>query len=123
MSAVSNKAISEYLSKFGIYHSSRAYEFLLIGIRAILDGAVDRYRAGAIYDYVAKQTGVQPDQVDRSIRQAIRKASGPVHVPNKEFLIRAVDELTFTADANAFLFGTAKTAPGGQIADSGEENS
>ena len=50
MSTVSNRAINDYLSEVGIYHSSRAYEFLLIGIRAILDGAVDRYRAGAIYD-------------------------------------------------------------------------
>ena len=110
MSMVSNRAINDYLSEVGIYHSSRAYEFLLIGIRAILDGAVDRYRAGAIYDYVANQAGVKSDQVDRAIRQAIRKTASPIS--NKEFLIRAADELKFTADANAFLFAGPSESSG-----------
>ena len=107
MSTVSNRAINDYLSEVGIYHSSRAYEFLLIGIRAILDGAVDRYRAGAIYDYVANQAGVKSDQVDRAIRQAIRKTASPIS--NK---IRAADELKFTADANAFLFAGPSESSG-----------
>lgn len=111
MNAVSNKAISEYLSNNGIFHSSNGYKFLMLSIRAILDGAVDRKCAKAIYDYVAEQSGAQPGQVDRAIRHALRKAA--VQLSNKEFLIRAADELAFTADANAFLFEPAIPEPSG----------
>jgi len=111
LSAVSNKAISEYLSNLGIYHSSQGYKYLMLAIRAILDGDVDRYCAKAIYDHVSQKVGVTPDRINRSIRQALRKMDTPI--PNKEFLIRAADELAFTADANAFLFETDSPGPGG----------
>ena len=105
MNAVSNKAISEYLSNAGVKHSSNGYKFLMLSIRAILDGSADRNRAISIYEYVSIQSGALPGQVDRAIRHALRKAAVPLS--NKEFLIRAADELAFTADANAFLFEPA----------------
>ena len=103
---ISNKAISDYLSNLGIYHSSQGYKYLMLCLRAILDGEVDRYRVQTVYDYVAMKNGTLPDRVDRSIRHAIRKATTPS--TNKEFLLRAADELALAADANAFIFGTAK---------------
>lgn len=105
MSTVSNKAISDYLTQRGIFHSSQGYRCLMLGIRSILDGAVDRNCAKAIYDYVAEKVGVKSGQVDRAIRHAIRKTAEPV--PNKEFLLRAADDLAFSADANVFLFGSS----------------
>lgn len=110
MSAVSNKAISDYLSKAGVFHSNMGYKFLMLSIRAILDGEVDRYCVQSIYDYVAMNNGVTPGQVDRAIRHAIRKTVDPV--PNKEFLFRAADELALTADANAFIFESAAPQAG-----------
>lgn len=104
LSTVSNKAISDHLSKAGILHANQGYRFLMLGIRAILDGEVDRYCIRAVYDHVSRQSGVGPGQVDRAIRQAIRRTEKPV--PNKEFMIRAADELALAADANAFIFKT-----------------
>lgn len=102
MSTVSNKAISDYLGEKGIYHSKLGYKYLMLCIRALLDGKVDRYRMQTLYDYVAANTGVQADQVDRAIRRAIRLTEDPV--PNKEFLTRALDDLALTEDANASIF-------------------
>lgn len=110
MSTVSNKAISDYLSQKGIYHSSQGYKCLMLGIRAVLDGVVDRNCAKAIYDHVAEKVGVKPGQVDRAIRHAIRKTADPA--PNKEFLLRAADDLAFSADANVFLFGSSARPSG-----------
>jgi len=106
LSAVSNKAINDYLSKAGIYHSNQGFKFLMLGLRAILDGEVDRYCVQSVYDYVAIKSGVTAGHVDRAIRNAVRRAVDPV--PNKEFLLRAADELALTADANAFIFESAK---------------
>ena len=103
MSVVSNKAISDYLTQKGIYHSSQGYKCLMLGIRGVLDGEVDSHCAKGIYDYVAEKVGVKSGQVDRAIRHAIRKTADPA--PNKEFLLRAADDLAFSADANVFLFG------------------
>ncbi len=111
MSAVSNKAISDYLSEYGICHSSQAYKFLMLGIRAILDGTADRYCVKTVYECIAQQAGVTTGQVDSAIRLAIRKTANPIK--NKEFLIRAADELAFTADANAFLFEDVSPGPSG----------
>ena len=83
----------------------QGYKCLMLGIRGILDGTVDRNCAKAIYDYVAVKVGVKPGQVDRAIRHAIRKTAQPA--PNKEFLLRAADDLAFSADAHAFLFGSS----------------
>ena len=110
MSAVSNKAISDYLSKAGIFHSNQGYKFLMMGLRAILDGEVDRYCIQAVYDYVAIKSNVTSGTVDRAIRHAVRRTEEAV--PNKEFFLRAADELALTADANAFIFESAK--PPGQ---------
>ena len=110
LSKVSNKAISDYLSKEGILHANQGYRFLMLGIRAILDGEVDRYCIRAVYDYVAMQSNITSGQVDRAIRQSIRRTEHPV--PNKEFLLRAADELALTADANAFIFETANNPTG-----------
>lgn len=110
LSVVSNKAISDCLDRLGIYHSSQGYKYLMLGIRAILDGEVDRYCVKEVYDYVSKRVGVQAGQVDHAIRYAIRKTEDPV--PNKEFLIRVADDLMLTADANVFLFESAER-PGG----------
>ena len=110
LSNVSNKAISDYLTQKGIFHSSQGYKCLMFGIRGILDGTVDRNCAKAIYDYVAVKVGVKPGQVDRAIRHAIRKTAQPA--PNKEFLLRAADDLAFSADAHAFLFGSSAEPSG-----------
>lgn len=104
MNTISNKAISDYLSDMGIYHSNQGYKYLMLCLRAILNGEVDRYRIQTVYDYVAMKNGILPEQVDRAIRHAIRKT--PTPSTNKEFLLRAADELALAADANAFIFGS-----------------
>lgn len=101
LSSVSNKAISDYITQKGIKHSSRAYVFLMCGIRALLDGKVDRYRVSSVYDYTANQYQVTYEQVDRTIRIAVRRCNTPS--TNKEFLIRAMNELSLAADENADL--------------------
>lgn len=105
MSNVSNKAISDYLGKKGIYHSRLGYKYLMLCLRAMLDGKVDRYCMKSVYDYVAIETGAQYSQVDLAIRRAIRKTENAV--PNKEFLMRAFDELSLSANADASIFDPA----------------
>jgi len=107
LNAVSNKAISDYLSEKGIFHSKLGYKYLMLCIRALLDGKVDRYCMKSAYDYVATQAEIKPEQVERSIRQVIRRTEAPV--PNKEFLTRALDDLALSEDANASIFGAVKT--------------
>jgi len=106
LSAVTNKAISDYLSQKGIYHSIQGYKYLMICLRAILDGEVDRDCMKAVYEHVAAANGVSANRAEQAIRAAIRKTAEPV--PNKEFLFRAADELALAADANAFIFESVK---------------
>ena len=102
MSAISNKAISDYLGGKGIPHSQVAYRYLMLALRAMVDGKVDRYHAQSVYDYVARNVGVRPEQIDRAIRYAIRKTETPVM--NKEFLARALNDLLLAADENSSVF-------------------
>lgn len=102
MSTISNETISNYLSKHEVPHSMLGYKYLMLCLRAMLDGAVNRYRMQSVYEYVAEASGVKPEQVDRAIRTTIRRTSAPAM--NKEFLTRAYDELMLTADANASVF-------------------
>lgn len=106
MSKVSNKAISDYLSEKGICHSNRGYKYLMLGVRNILDGKVDRSRIQTVYESVAGMCGISSGQVENAIRLAVRKSTDPVS--NKEFLLQASDELALTADANAFIFQSVK---------------
>lgn len=106
LSDISNKVISDYLGEQGVYHSKLGYKYLMLSLRALLDGKVDRYRMLSVYEYVAAQSKVTPGQVDRSIRNVVRKTSMPVS--NKEFLTRALDDLTLAADADAAIFESPK---------------
>ena len=115
MNTVSNKSISEYLSKQEISHSHRGYQYLMLCLRAILDGKVDRSRVQSIYERVAEEGGLTAAQVERGIRHAIRKTSHPVS--NKEFLLRAADDLALNADANAFIFEAVKPENTGPTTD------
>lgn len=105
LSAISNKDISAYLDKVGIRHSYQGYRYLMLCLRAILDGEVDRFCIRTVFDYVGAQCDVASGQVDRAIRKAIRSSNAPIR--NKEFLLRAADDLMLSADANAFVFGAA----------------
>lgn len=102
MSSISNKAISDYLGEKGIYHSRLGYKYLMLSLRAMLDGKVDRYCMKSVFEHVAVETGVKAAQVDLAIRRAIRKTEHAV--TNKEFLTRAFDELSLSADADAPIF-------------------
>ena len=110
MGTISNKTISDYLDEKGIGHSRIGYRYLMMGLRALLDGKVDRCNVSAVYDYVSLATNVSPGQVDRAIRGSIRKSNSPV--TNKEFLLRTLDDLRLSEDANAgllsFLMATDK---------------
>lgn len=102
MNTISNKKISDYLGKQGILHSKLGYKYLMLSLRAMLSGKVDRYRIQSVYEQVAAQTSVTPQQVERSIRNVVKKTAHPVTA--KEFLMRALDDLLLEEDANATIF-------------------
>lgn len=102
MSCISNKAISDYLGEKGISHAKIGYKYLMLAIRAMLDGKVDRYNVRSIYIYVSTQTGIHYGSIDKSMRTVILETPTPVN--NKEFLNRALDDLLLSEDANAGLF-------------------
>lgn len=99
MSSVSNKAISEYLEGQGIRHANVGFKYLMLGIRLSLDGKVNYGRINSVYEAIGQEAGVTVGQVDCAIRNVIRKTAKPV--TNKEFLVRAVDTLTWNDNANA----------------------
>ena len=101
MSSISNKTIGEYLESQGIRHSNIGFKFLMLGIRVSLDGKVNYARINSVYEEIGRQAGVTVGQVDCAIRSVIRKTENPVS--NKEFLIRAVDTLTWSHDADASI--------------------
>lgn len=98
MGIISNKEINDYLEQKKVPHANRGYMDLLVGIRAMLDGKVDRYQMQSVYDYVASKRGVTSENVSRSMRKAIRLSDDCL--PNREFMSKAVDELLFSADKN-----------------------
>lgn len=104
MSCISNKAISDYLGEKGVSHAKIGYKYLMLAIRAMLDGKVDRYNVRSIYMYVSAQTGVHYGSIDKSMRTVLQKVPDPID--NKEFLNRALDDLLLSEDANAGLFET-----------------
>lgn len=101
MSSISNKAISEYLESKEIRHANVGFKYLMQGIRLSLDGKVNYGRINSIYEAIAQEAGVTVGQVDCAIRNVIRKTSEPVS--NKEFLVRAVDTLTWDNDKDAAI--------------------
>ena len=101
MSNISNKSIGEYLESQGIRHSNVGFRYLMLGIRLSLDGKVNYGRINSVYEEIGRQANVTVGQVDCAIRSVIRKSSDPVS--NKEFLIRAVDTLNWSSDANASI--------------------
>ena len=101
VSSISNKTIGEYLESQGIRHSNIGFKYLMLGIRVSLDGKVNYARINSVYEEIGRQAGVTVGQVDCAIRSVIRKTENPVS--NKEFLIRAVDTLTWSHDADASI--------------------
>ena len=101
MSSISNKAISDYLETQGIRHANVGFRYLMLGIRLSLDGKVNYGRINSVYEAIGLEAGVTVGQVDCAIRNVIRKTAEPVS--NKEFLVRAVDTLTWGENADAAI--------------------
>ena len=101
MSSISNKAISDYLESQGIRHANVGFRYLMLGIRLSLDGKVNYGRINSVYEAIGLEAGVTVGQVDYAIRNVIRKTAEPVS--NKEFLVRAVDTLTWAENADAAI--------------------
>ena len=71
------------------------------GNRLSLDGKVNYGRINSVYEAIGLEAGVTVGQVDCAIRNVIRKTAEPVS--NKEFLVRAVDTLTWAENADAAI--------------------
>ncbi len=86
---VYNDSIFLYLNGKGIKNSNKGYIFLVDAIRlgAESEDALDRVTD--LYTVIAMSYGTLPQNVERGIRYAI---SG-LGMTNKEFIIKAVDDI------------------------------
>lgn len=94
MSIITNKQINEYLDNAGIPHAYNGYQFLMYGIRLLLDEKAHRSAIMELYRMIAKQFNTDWGAVERAMRAVIRNSKFR-GMSNREFMSRAVDSLIF----------------------------
>lgn len=85
----SDFAINCYLETKGIKHALVGYRYLLTAIRLGIDDRTQLARINDLYCRIAQMYQTEPNNVERGIRHSIIKYG----LPNKEFIVKAVDDL------------------------------
>lgn len=81
--------INCYLETKGIKHALVGYRYLLTAIRFGIDDRTQLARINDLYCRIAQMYQTEPNNVERGIRHSIMKYG----LPNKEFIVKAVDDL------------------------------
>ncbi|MCE5189128.1 MAG: EAL domain-containing protein [Eubacteriales bacterium] len=85
----SDFAINCYLETKGIKHALAGYRYLLTAIRLGIDDRAHLAKINDLYCRIAQMYQTEPNNVERGIRHSIMKYG----LPNKEFIVKAVDDL------------------------------
>lgn len=85
----SDMEINCYLETKGIKHALAGYRYLLTAIRIGIDDRSQLARINELYGRIAQMYQTEPNNVERGIRHSIMKYG----LPNKEFIVKAVDDL------------------------------
>lgn len=81
--------ISEYLKKKGIKRSNIGYCYLIKAIQMKLDLPLNYIKISDLYGDLAKLYNKTPASIERAIRYSIPQKG----IPNKVFIIEAVEEV------------------------------
>ncbi|MBP8641049.1 MAG: hypothetical protein KBI01_09175 [Oscillospiraceae bacterium] len=88
---VDTKAINNYLEDKGIKHSNLGFRYLLTAILLGIDSPSGYKRITDMYETVATVHHTDAAAVEHAIRYSISKKN----ITNKEFITKAVDELSY----------------------------
>ena len=88
---ITDTDISRYLETKGIRHALSGYRYLFTAIRLGVEDRSQLVKISDLYEKIAQTCGVGPSNVERGIRHSIMQYG----FSNKEFIIKAVDDLVF----------------------------
>ena len=81
--------IVSYLDSAGLRHSHTGYRYLIAAIQFQMEALHSCNKVMDVYEEVAVEFHTNRMNVERSIRYAIY----PLRITNKEFILKAVDEI------------------------------
>ncbi|SHI19007.1 Forkhead domain-containing protein [Sporobacter termitidis DSM 10068] len=104
-----NAQIKDYLEKEGLKHSSLGFRYLVLIISIVGKDPDKNTVLSEVYKIIATEYDASPKSIDRSIRYSIKHQD----VTNKEFIMKAVDELFADHEARGGASGKQKAYRGG----------
>lgn len=94
MSSIKDSEINRYLDRYDIGHANKGYQYLMTGIRLLLNERATRSEIMELYKLIGDQHDVSSVVVERCIRASI-KASKAKGTTNRDFMAKALDTLIF----------------------------